>query len=100
MGYAGHFPSSLPARSPAPAHRGLLEVQVLVTVMHLTRWHINSNQASVLIAFQVLLLWLKVQYFARCGCHCPACNCHASLGQRCNESTLSQRACLQHTVKA
>ena len=35
--------------------------------MHLGRFAASSNLLSVLIAFQVLLLWVnKVQYFSRC----------------------------------
>ncbi len=33
--------------------------------MHLGRLELNSNELSVLLAIQVLVLWIKVQYYAR-----------------------------------
>ncbi len=39
--------------------------QIAITVMHLGRLGLASNTLSVLVAFQVLLLWVKAQYFAR-----------------------------------
>ena len=33
--------------------------------MHLGRWGLATDALSVLVAFQVLLLWVKAQYFAR-----------------------------------
>lgn len=39
--------------------------QVTITVMHLGRLQLASNGLSVLMAMQVLVLWVKVQYFAR-----------------------------------
>ncbi|CAL8463844.1 g3378 [Coccomyxa elongata] len=39
--------------------------QISITVMHLGRLHLASNEVSVLMAMQVLILWVKVQYFAR-----------------------------------
>ena len=43
-------------------------VQIVLVVMHLGRIGLASNALSVLVAFQVLLLWVKAQYFAR---HAP-----------------------------
>ena len=54
-------------QEPDKSHTSASGLQVLVTVMHLTRWHIQDDRTSVLVALQVLLLWLKVQYFARCA---------------------------------
>ena len=42
-------------------------VQIVIAVMHLGRLRLASNTLSVLVAFQVLLLWVKAQYFARRG---------------------------------
>ncbi|KAK9858035.1 hypothetical protein WJX84_009559 [Apatococcus fuscideae] len=40
--------------------------QVAIAVMHLGRFNVSSDLLSVLMAFQVLLLWInKVQYFSR-----------------------------------
>lgn len=39
--------------------------QITITVMHLGRLQLASNGLSVLMAMQVLILWVKVQYFAR-----------------------------------
>lgn len=43
--------------------------QIVIAVMHLGRLGLASNTLSVLVAFQVLLLWIKAQYFARCRPH-------------------------------
>lgn len=40
-------------------------MQVGITVMHVGRLGVHSNGFSILAAIQVLLLWLKIQYFAR-----------------------------------
>ena len=39
--------------------------QVGIDVMHLGRLHVRSETLSILVAAQCLLLWLKIQYFAR-----------------------------------
>ena len=44
-------------------------MQIVIAVMHLGRLGLASNTLSVLVAFQVLLLWIKAQYFARCTAH-------------------------------
>jgi hypothetical protein len=41
--------------------------QVAITVSHLCRYGLTSNVLSVVMSLQVLVLWVKVQYFARCG---------------------------------
>ena len=43
--------------------------QIVIAVMHLGRLRLASNTLSVLVAFQVLLLWVKAQYYARYGPH-------------------------------
>lgn len=40
-------------------------MQIVITVLYLGRIRLESNWVSVLVAAQVLLLWVKVQYFAR-----------------------------------
>lgn len=40
-------------------------LQTVILVMHLGRLRVESNGFSVLCALQVLLLWLRLQYFAR-----------------------------------
>ena len=40
-------------------------LQTAIVVMHLSRTGINSNELSIIMAIQVLLLWIKVQYYAR-----------------------------------
>ena len=40
-------------------------VQVGIDVLHLSRIHVRSEVLSILVAAQCLLLWLKIQYFAR-----------------------------------
>lgn len=42
-----------------------LALQVGIDVMHLCRLHVRSETLSILVAAQCLLLWLKIQYFAR-----------------------------------
>ena len=42
-----------------------LVLQVGIDVMHLCRLHVRSETLSILVAAQCLLLWLKIQYFAR-----------------------------------
>ncbi|KAK9804624.1 hypothetical protein WJX73_000016 [Symbiochloris irregularis] len=39
--------------------------QIAIAALYLGRIHLESNYFSVLVALQVLLLWIKVQYFAR-----------------------------------
>lgn len=40
-------------------------LQVLITVVHLTRDHVASDWFSIVLSVQCLLLWAKVQYFSR-----------------------------------
>lgn len=40
-------------------------MQVVIAVMHLGRYAVGSETLSVLVSFQILLLWVKIQYFAR-----------------------------------
>lgn len=47
--------------------------QIAIAVMHLGRLRLASNTLSVLVAFQVLLLWVRAQYFARRGSHTAPC---------------------------
>ena len=42
-------------------------VQVAITLVHLLRLSVRSEYVSILVASQCLLLWLKIQYFARSG---------------------------------
>lgn len=42
-------------------------LQVVIAVMHLGRYSVDSEALSVLVSFQILLLWVKIQYFARSG---------------------------------
>lgn len=61
----------MPLTSAPLARRNFLDVvsyvaQMVITVMHLGRLHLSSNFLSVIMALQVLVLWVKVQYFARC----------------------------------
>ena len=39
--------------------------QIAIAVLYLGRFYLETNAFSVLVALQVLLLWIKVQYFAR-----------------------------------
>ncbi|KAL3141754.1 hypothetical protein ABBQ32_004434 [Trebouxia sp. C0010 RCD-2024] len=39
--------------------------QIVIAVMHLGRYAVGSEALSVLVSFQILLLWVKIQYFAR-----------------------------------
>ena len=57
-------------------HRNVLDVtaysaQVAITVCHLGRLGLASNALSVLMAIQVLILYVKLQYFARWGRRSP-----------------------------
>ena len=40
-------------------------LQIAIAVMHLGRYAVGSEVLSVLVSFQILLLWVKIQYFAR-----------------------------------
>ncbi|KAL3131635.1 hypothetical protein ABBQ38_007932 [Trebouxia sp. C0009 RCD-2024] len=40
-------------------------LQVAIALVHLLRLNIRSEYVSILVASQCLLLWLKIQYFAR-----------------------------------
>ena len=42
-----------------------LFAQVTIDVLHLSRLNVQSEYMSILVAAQCLLLWLKIQYFAR-----------------------------------
>ena len=42
-----------------------MNVQVAIDVLHLSRVNVQSEVLSILVAAQCLLLWLKIQYFAR-----------------------------------
>ncbi len=44
---------------------GAYLMQTAIIIMHLGRLELNSNELSVLLAIQVLVLWIKVQYYAR-----------------------------------
>ncbi len=44
---------------------GAYGLQIAIVVMHLNRAGLGSNALSVIMAVQVLLLWIKVQYYAR-----------------------------------
>ena len=49
-------------------------LQIAIVIMHLSRVGLNSNALSIIMAIQVLLLWIKVQYYARyVPCNAP-CN--------------------------
>ena len=41
------------------------QLQIVIAVMHLGRHAVDSEALSVLVSFQILLLWVKIQYFAR-----------------------------------
>ena len=62
------------AATCCPSRSGL---QVAIAVMHLGRLNVSSDLLSVLMAFQVLLLWInKVQYFSRCAfCYSTSPHC-------------------------
>ena len=49
--------------------------QIAITVLYIGRFYLETNFFSVLVALQVLLLWIKVQYFARCVTFCLAQAC-------------------------
>lgn len=40
-------------------------MQTVILIMHLGRLQLDSNAFSIICAIQVLLLWVRVQYFAR-----------------------------------
>ena len=40
-------------------------LQIAIDVLHLSRLNVRSEILSILVASQCLLLWLKIQYFAR-----------------------------------
>ena len=44
---------------------GAYGLQIAIVFMHLSRAGVDSNELSVIMAIQVLLLWIKVQYYAR-----------------------------------
>ena len=45
----------------------LLGPQVAITVMHLGRWHIQGDAILILMALQCILLWLRLQFYLKCG---------------------------------
>ena len=54
-----------------PAHQQVdcdcaIMMQITIVVMHVGRYMVASETLSILVAVQILLLWIKVQYFARC----------------------------------
>lgn len=55
----------LPVLAGCCGSKPCLCVQTAILVMHLSRWAVASNTFSVLCAIQVLLLWVRLQYFAR-----------------------------------
>ena len=46
-------------------------MQIVIAVMHLGRHAVGSEALSVLVSFQILLLWVKIQYFARYNLSSP-----------------------------
>ena len=46
-------------------YRRSVALQVAIDVLHLGRLDVRSEVLSILVAAQCLLLWLKIQYFAR-----------------------------------
>ena len=44
---------------------GAFLLQTAIVIMHLSRAGVNSNELSVMMAIQVLVLWIKIQYYAR-----------------------------------
>ena len=44
---------------------GAYLLQTAIVIMHLSRAGVDSNELSVMMAIQVLVLWIKVQYYAR-----------------------------------
>lgn len=46
----------------------LLLLQVAIAVMHMGRLYLFSGWLSVLVAFQCVLLWFRLNYFSR-WCH-------------------------------
>lgn len=40
-------------------------LQVVISIAYLGRWQLHSDAISILAAIQVLLLWVRIQYFAR-----------------------------------
>jgi hypothetical protein len=43
----------------------LLLLQICIAVMHLGRLYLDSSWISVLVAFQCVLLWFRLNYFSR-----------------------------------
>jgi hypothetical protein len=46
--------------------RALACLQIAIAVMHLGRLYLASGWLSVLVAFQCVLLWFRLNYFSRC----------------------------------
>ena len=44
---------------------GAYWLQAAIVILHLGRLGLDSNELSVVMAIQVLVLWIKVQYYAR-----------------------------------
>ena len=62
------FAQALPLSCLAANRRVTLAcwlLQIVIAVMHLGRYAVGGETLSVLVSFQILLLWVKIQYFAR-----------------------------------
>ena len=42
-------------------------VQIAIVIMHLSRRGVTSDAIVILMAAQCILLWLRLQYYLRCG---------------------------------
>lgn len=42
-------------------------LQIAIAVMHLGRLYLASGWLTVLVAFQCVLLWFRLNYFSRCA---------------------------------
>lgn len=52
-------------------------LQISIAVMHLGRLYLASGWLSVLVAFQCVLLWFRLNYFSRCV-PAPAASAHST----------------------
>ena len=50
-----------------------MRVQIAIVIMHLSRQGVNSDAIVILMAMQCILLWLRLQYYLRCGAGSHAC---------------------------
>lgn len=48
-------------------------VQIGIAVMHIGRLYLASGWLSVLVAFQCVLLWFRLNYFSRYTCYTQTC---------------------------